>query len=144
MEKKIFKFISDFHQLRAKYPDEIPSYSQIYEKDKLVAECFNATESKNSYVQHSEILTLQNANKKCKQFEDSILLTTLEPCIMCAGAIINARIHKIVYFAKAKSNEGISSFFPEMIYSQKFFPEIIFHENIAIQKIFKRFFLSKR
>lgn len=144
MEKRISQFISDFFLYQKKYPNEIPSFSQIYEKGELISENFNATESLNSYVNHSEILALQNADKNCKQFEDSLLLTSLEPCIMCTGAIINARIHKVVYFAKTKPNEGISSFSVEMLYSQKFFPELFYCKNEEIEKAFKRFFLAKR
>ncbi|MBE7413082.1 MAG: nucleoside deaminase [Leptospiraceae bacterium] len=130
-----------------RYPhvlEEIPSFTQIYDKDELIAEKFNSTVAEKSFIQHSEILAIQEANSIKTYFENATLLTTLEPCIMCAGAIIKSRIQTVIYFVEATKYEGISSLQPEFIYNLNFFPKIIYNKNAKIQEIFKSFFLAKR
>ncbi len=144
MKAKIDLFISDFFQRVKENSEEIPSFTRIYEADKILVESFNSTTKDDSFIQHSEIISIRKVNCEKKYLDSSILLTSLEPCIMCAGAIIKARIETVIYFAEAKPNEGISSLLPEFIYSLNYFPKIIFHKEAKIQDLFRSFFSIKR
>ena len=69
--------------------------------DTLVAEAHNLRETCGSPVAHAEMLVIQGASEKIGdwRFIDTTLYVTLEPCPMCAGAIVLARIPKVVYAA---------------------------------------------
>ena len=77
--------------------EEIPVGAVIVKEGKIIARAHNLKESKNSSISHAEILAITKANKKLKawRLEKCEMYITLEPCMMCMGAIINARIKKI-------------------------------------------------
>ena len=79
----------------------------IYNKDKIVAKAHNMREHYNHVLSHAEVIALKKANRrlKCWHIEDCDIYITLEPCPMCAGAIINARI-KNVYFGAYNQKGG--------------------------------------
>lgn len=81
--------------------EDIPVGAVLVYKDKIIAKNYNRKEKNKNVIQHAEILVIE---KGCKYFNnwhlnDCILYITLEPCLMCAGAIIQSRIKKIVYAA---------------------------------------------
>ena len=77
--------------------EEIPVGAVIVKDGKIIARGHNLKESKHSATSHAEIIAIEKANKKLKawRLEDCDMYITLEPCMMCMGAIINARIKKI-------------------------------------------------
>ncbi len=77
--------------------EEIPVGAIIVKDGKIIARAHNLRESKNSSIAHAEILAIKKANKKLNawRLEDCEMYITLEPCMMCMGAIINSRIKKI-------------------------------------------------
>ena len=60
---------------------------------------------------HAEIMVLREASKKVKNYRliDTTLYVTLEPCVMCVGAIIHARVKRLVYAAKEPKTGAIQS-----------------------------------
>ena len=76
---------------------EVPVGVVIVKEDKIIARAHNLKELKNSSISHAEILAINKANKKIKawRLENCEMYITLEPCMMCMGAIINSRIKKI-------------------------------------------------
>ncbi len=80
---------------------EIPVGAVIVKDGKIIAEGKNCREKQNSVLGHAEIVAIENACKKLGtwRLDGCELYVTLEPCPMCAGAIINARISKLVYGA---------------------------------------------
>lgn len=78
---------------------EVPIGAVIVDKGKIFARGHNKRISKNSSIAHAEIETIQKASKKLGDWrlKDMILYVTVEPCLMCAGAIIHSRIGRIVY-----------------------------------------------
>ena len=70
-------------------------------KDFKSIEGYNQKEKNNSVIDHAEILAIKKACKKVKKprLDDMTLYTTKEPCLMCMGVILSARIKKIVYGA---------------------------------------------
>tara|TARA_Y100001970_G_scaffold293664_1_gene442114 strand:+ start:10098 stop:10550 length:453 start_codon:yes stop_codon:yes gene_type:complete len=79
--------------------DEVPIGAIIINKDKIIGRGFNQVESLNDPTAHAEILAITsaaNTNDDWRLNECSIYVTK-EPCFMCYGAIINARISSIFY-----------------------------------------------
>jgi tRNA(adenine34) deaminase len=81
---------------------EVPVGAIIVVDNKIIARAHNTVEKKKSFLCHAEILALTKATKKLKKWrlDDCILYTTMEPCMMCCGAITHSRIKKIVYGIK--------------------------------------------
>ncbi|HMV43065.1 MAG TPA: nucleoside deaminase [Leptospiraceae bacterium] len=139
-------FLEKFISITRNHPEEIPSFSQIYLEGSLVSEAFNQVEENKTTYKHSEILCIESAQKKLqtKFLNQSILLTTIEPCIMCAGAIIHARIEEVIYFLEATKTAGITSLSFESIYSKNHFPKLTFLYSEDVEKIVQVFFKDKR
>lgn len=77
--------------------EEIPVGAIIVKGDKVIAKAHNLKELKNDTTKHAEILAIQKASKKLNSWrlEDCEMYVTLEPCSMCAGALIQSRIKKV-------------------------------------------------
>lgn len=77
--------------------DEVPVGAVIVKDGKIIARAHNLKETKTDTTKHAEILAIQKASKKLKNWRlnDCDIYVTLEPCSMCTGAIIGARIRKI-------------------------------------------------
>ena len=78
---------------------EVPVGALLVRDDVLIAEAFNLREAHGSPIAHAEMLVLQAASEEIGnwRFVDTTLYVTLEPCPMCAGAIVLARIPRVVY-----------------------------------------------
>ena len=81
--------------------DEVPIGCVIVKDDKIIARGYNKREMSQQSINHAEIIAIQKACKKLKSWrlEGCTLYVTLEPCPMCAGAIVQSRIEKVVYGA---------------------------------------------
>lgn len=79
--------------------DDIPIGAVAVLDGKIIARAHNEKEKRNDSTAHAELLCLQKAAKKLKtwRLNDVIIYTTLEPCSMCAGAMVLARIKTLVY-----------------------------------------------
>ncbi len=77
--------------------DEVPVGAVIVKNGKVIAKAHNLKETKNSAIAHAEILAIEKANKKLNSWRliDCDMYVTLEPCTMCMGAIISARIRNL-------------------------------------------------
>ena len=76
---------------------EVPVGAIIVKDGKIIARAHNQKETKTDTTKHAEILAIQKASKKLKSWRliDCEMYVILEPCTMCAGAIINSRIKKV-------------------------------------------------
>jgi tRNA(adenine34) deaminase len=81
--------------------DEVPVGALVIQGDQIVARAHNLREAQQSPSAHAELLALQEASQRLGSWRlvDCVLVTTLEPCVMCAGALIQARIKTLVYGA---------------------------------------------
>ena len=82
--------------------DEVPIGAAIFDKnDNLICANHNRRELDQNPTSHAEILVLEEASKILGtwRLEDTTIAVTLEPDAMCAGAILNARIRKLIYAA---------------------------------------------
>lgn len=76
---------------------EVPVGAIIVKNNKIISRAYNLKETKKDTTCHAELLAIQKASKKLQQWrlEDCEMYVTLEPCSMCAGALIQARIKKV-------------------------------------------------
>ncbi len=81
--------------------EDVPVGSVIIYNNKVISKAHNEVEKRKDPTSHSEILAIKKALKKLstKYLYDCTLYTTLEPCSMCAGAIILARVGRVVWGA---------------------------------------------
>ena len=79
--------------------DEVPVGCVIVKNDVVLAKAHNKKEKNNCAISHAEIECIKKATKKINNWNLSgcDLYVTLEPCIMCSGAIINSRIENVYY-----------------------------------------------
>ncbi len=77
--------------------NEVPVGAIIVKNNKIIARSYNKKEGKKDTTKHAEIIAIQKASKKLNawRLEDCSMYVTLEPCTMCIGAIINARIKNL-------------------------------------------------
>ena len=90
---------------------EVPVGAVIVKDGKIIARAHNQKESKTDTTRHAEILAIQKASKKLKAWRliDCEMYVTLEPCTMCAGAIINSRIKKVYIGAMDEKTGAVGS-----------------------------------
>lgn len=84
--------------------DEVPIGAIIVKDGKIISKAFNSKETEKLVTRHAEIIAIEKAEKALGSWylDGCILYTTLEPCLMCSGAIVQSRIQKVVYGAKEK------------------------------------------
>ncbi len=85
--------------------DEVPVGCVVVYNNEIIASGFNRKEIDGISTYHAEILAINDACKKLGtwRLDDCILYTTMEPCMMCTGAIIQSRIGRVVYGTKNNS-----------------------------------------
>lgn len=128
--------------------DEVPVGCVIVKDGKIIARAHNKKEKKNSAIFHAEIECIKKANKKVNDWylKDCEMYVTLEPCMMCAGAIINSRIKKLYFACKDTKGGAITSNINILeIKNINHYPEI----NYGIMEkecseLLKEFFRNKR
>lgn len=77
---------------------EVPIGCVIVQNDKIIARGYNRRNTDKSTLSHAEMIAIRKASKKLGDWrlEDCSLYVTLEPCQMCSGAIVQARIKQVV------------------------------------------------
>ena len=91
--------------------NEVPVGAVIVKDDKIIARAHNLREKTNNAISHAEILCINKACKKLKSWrlEGCTMYVTLEPCLMCAGALTQCRIEKVVIGAMDSKNGCVGS-----------------------------------
>ena len=92
---------------------EIPVGAVIVKNGEVIAKAHNLKETKFDTTKHAEILAIQKASKKLNSWRllDCEMYVTLEPCSMCAGALINSRIKKVYIGASDEKTGAVGSVF---------------------------------
>ena len=122
---------------------EVPVGAVIVSGDQLLARCHNSTEMLNDVTAHAEILSITAASQYLgsKYLMDCTLYVTLEPCIMCAGALRWAQIGRVVY-ATADDKGGFMRYGKELLHPRTQLEMGIMMEESAL--MLKSFFASRR
>ena len=129
--------------------DEVPIGAAIFDKDdNLICANHNRRELDQNPTSHAEILVLEEASQILGtwRLEDTTIAVTLEPDAMCAGAIVNARIRKLIYSAPNLKAGAAYSLYnipqdPRLNHHVEITDNILTHESEAI---LSSFFDSKR
>jgi tRNA(adenine34) deaminase len=98
---------------QAKAQGEIPVGAVLVEGESIIGEGWNQPISTSDPTAHAEILALRQGAQRRENYRLSrtTLYVTLEPCVMCAGAIVNARIERLVFAARDLRFGGVRSKF---------------------------------
>ncbi len=127
---------------------EVPVGAVIVKDGKIIARGHNQKETKTDTTKHAEIIAIQKASKKLKAWRllDCEMYVTLEPCAMCAGAIINSRIKKVYIGTKDNKTGAVGSvlnLFEDFTFNHKVESEIGLMQD-ECEKILKQFFKELR
>ncbi|WP_067102901.1 tRNA adenosine(34) deaminase TadA [Streptococcus sp. DD13] len=93
--------------------DEIPIGCVIVKDGVIIGRGHNAREEQQQAILHAEIMAIQEANRTLKNWRllDCTLFVTIEPCVMCSGAIGLARIPQVIYGANNQKFGGAGSLY---------------------------------
>lgn len=131
----------EFGEFREKKESDFSSW-------RILSESFNLMESSFSSLAHAEMLAIEEASQKLKawRLKDCVLYTTLEPCIMCAGAIVSSRLSAVIYGAQDPKSGGMESLYricqDRRLNHQPILRRGVLAESCA--QILKDFFQKKR
>ena len=108
---------------------EVPVGCVIVKDGKIIARGYNQKETKFDTTKHAEILAIQKASKKLQSWRliDCDMYVTLEPCPMCAGAIINSRIRKVYIGSMDEKTGAVGSVL-------NLFKDYKFNHNVQFEK----------
>jgi len=86
---------------KAMVQGEVPVGAVLVRNGKIIARGHNKREKKQAALAHAELIAIEKGCRKLKSWrlDECELYVTLEPCPMCAGAIINARVKRVIYGA---------------------------------------------
>ena len=87
---------------KASFIDEVPVGCIIVKDNKIIARAHNLREHRKDITAHAELIAIKKASKKLMDWQliGCDIYITLEPCLMCAGAIIQSRFKRVIYGAK--------------------------------------------
>lgn len=127
---------------------EIPVGAIIVKDGKVIARAYNVKEEKNDTTKHAEIIAIQKASKKLESWRlnNCEMYVTLEPCAMCAGAIIQARLKK-VYIGTMDEKTGACGSVLNLLQDYKFNHSVELETGILkeeSEKLLKEFFKELR
>lgn len=126
---------------------DVPVGTVIVKDNKVISKAHNTKQSKNQAINHAEIIAIKKACRKLKTWhlDDCEIYITLEPCLMCCGAIIQSRIKKIYYSIESPKFGYIESV--ENVFSNKNNHTPIIKKGIAYdesKEMLVNFFKNKR
>ena len=127
--------------------DEVPVGAVITKDNEIIGRGFNQVRSRNDVSAHAEILAIRDASQTIKNYRliDASIYVTLEPCHMCAKALLDARLARLVYSSFEPKTGAINSI--DNLYEKNFNHKISYQQGLLEDEtsmIMKNFFQSKR
>lgn len=122
---------------------DVPVGAVMVYKNKIIAKAHNKKQLRKNSLKHAELLVINKACKKLKTWhlDECTIYVTLEPCMMCTGAIIESRIKKIYYATKSDKYGSLNKI------TEKNKTKMQINEGICKKEsidILKKFFKEKR
>lgn len=148
MEHTKFMNIALDEAKKAYLIDEVPIGAVVIKDGKVISKAHNLREQKQSATAHAEVLAIEKACKKLGSWrlDGCVLYVTLEPCTMCIGASILARVDGIVYGAKDPKGGSLGSLYDiSLIKGFNHYPWVVSgvcEEESSL--LLKEFFKNKR
>lgn len=127
---------------------DVPVGAVIIKNNKVIAKAYNKKQKRKIATRHAEIEVIEKACKKLKTWylDDCEMYITMEPCLMCSGAILQSRIKKIIYGVENEKFGCVKSI--ENLFSNSKFNHKIEIVNgimkVEIEKMLKDFFKQMR
>lgn len=127
---------------------EVPVGAVLVKDNVVIAAAHNMREAKNDPAAHAELIALQEGASKIKSWRliDATLYVTKEPCPMCAGAMVNARLKRLVYGCKDKKGGAVDSLY-NLLSDKRLNHQVEVISGILeseCAEILKRFFETRR
>ncbi len=125
---------------KAKKKKEVPVGALIIKDNKIISKAYNLKNRTNIATKHAEIIAIEKANRKMKtwRLSDCVMIVTLEPCMMCAGAILESRIKKVYCLLKRENKCSIEWLRQNGVEVE------VFEDNTKSLMLLKSFFIKKR
>ncbi|MGQ9571004.1 MAG: tRNA adenosine(34) deaminase TadA [Thermodesulfovibrionales bacterium] len=127
---------------------EVPVGAVLVRNRRIITKAHNQKETSNDPTGHAEIIVLRNSSKKNNNWRltEATLYVTKEPCIMCAGAMINARLKKLVFGCRDEKGGAVKSLY-HILSDKRLNHQVEVVSGILekeCEEILKSFFLEKR
>jgi len=128
--------------------DEVPVGAVLVAGDIVIASAHNSKEATNDPTAHAELMVIRDAATKRGEwrFEDATLYVTKEPCVMCAGTMLNARLGRLVYGCNDERFGAVNSHYqllhdPHLNHEVRVMPGVLKEE---CAELLKKFFRMRR
>jgi tRNA(adenine34) deaminase len=133
---------------KAKSRDEVPVGAVIVFENQIIGEGWNQPISSSDPTAHAEIMALRDAGNNIGNYRlpNTTMYVTLEPCVMCAGAIVHARLEKLVYAAGDPKTGACGSVF-NLLQSEELNHKVDIEQGIMeneSRSLIQTFFKEKR
>lgn len=133
---------------KAALENEVPVGCVIVYQDKIISKAYNKRNQTNNALDHAELIAIKKACKKLNTWilEDASIYITLEPCLMCSGAILQSRI-KNLYFGAYEPKFGAAGSIINVFEEEKFNHRVNVQGGILEKEcsdILKSFFQNMR
>ena len=127
---------------------EVPIGAIVVLGEDIIGRGYNQPITKNDPTAHAEIIALREASINLENYrlKDTLVYSTLEPCLMCAGALVHARVKKLFYSA-SDPKSGVIESNGSLMHSAFLNHKITYEGGVLKEessKILKNFFLKKR
>ena len=148
MDKNFFMEEALMEAQKALEKGEVPIGAVVVLGKDIVGRGYNQPITKNDPTAHAEIMALRDASINLENYrlKDTLVYSTLEPCLMCAGALVHARIKKLIYSA-SDPKSGVIEKNGSLMQSAFLNHKITYEGGVLKEessKILKNFFLKKR
>lgn len=134
--------------LKAQQEGEVPVGAVLVKDNTKIGEGWNTPIKNNDPTAHAEIMALRNAAQNIQNYRlvDTVLYVTLEPCVMCAGAIVHARVRKVVFATSDPRTGAAGSVYSLLDSSNSNHKVTVEHGLLGKQScsLLKQFFKDKR
>ena len=148
MDKNFFMEEALIEAKKALEKGEVPIGAVVVLGEDIIGRGYNQPSTENDPTAHAEIMALRDASMNLNNYrlKDTLVYSTLEPCLMCAGALVHARIKKLFY-SSSDPKSGVIESNGSLMQSAFLNHKISYEGGILKEessKILKNFFLKKR